>query len=496
MAFTKTPQIDTYKTQRFPFVGPQMQRNGLDKLKDQRWLNCFPESISDETGKMFYLKKRAGLAVQVNSGVANPSRGCIYEPNNDKVFFVVGDDVFMFAVATSTLTQIHTLSSIWSPVGFTLHEYAGNTAVVLVDDISGVVINPVTGVATVITDPDFPSAPIPAPISLDGYLFVAQFGTADIYNSDLDDPFSWTPGNFITAEMYPDNIISLAKNNNYIYAVGFSSVEYFYDAGNASGSPLSRNDSAVQQFGVEFPNSVVNTEKEVILVGNTDNGGRTVWMLEGFTASEIATETVKMSLDDVDLFTAGFTEIVAYTVRVQGHKFYVLIIPGRTWVYDFDEKMWSEWSTGTNIADNTQQGAFRCRFGCDSSRGVPFLLDGTNGKLYNMNDGNFTDVDFPIYVQATTTKLDFANMNRKDWYRYTLFGDWPTGPTFNSEVVVEWSDDDYRTWKGQRTIQLQSELPVTRRLGKSRRRAFRVTHIGNAPLRLEGFEVDVNIGGT
>jgi len=69
----------------------------------------------------------------------------------------------------------------------------------------------------------FPSPHVPAPVFMDGFLFLAKAGTQDVYNSNLDDPLNWTPGDFFTAEMYPDRIVSLSKNNNYLYAIGTNS---------------------------------------------------------------------------------------------------------------------------------------------------------------------------------------------------------------------------------------------------------------------------------
>jgi len=106
-----------------------------------------------------------------------------------------------------------------------------------------------TTAGTEITSADFPTPHCPFPVFMDGYLFVAKSGTQDIYNSNLDDPALWTAGDYISAEMYPDKIVALSKNNNYIYALGSNSIEYFYDAAVATGSPLGRHDSAVQQFG-------------------------------------------------------------------------------------------------------------------------------------------------------------------------------------------------------------------------------------------------------
>lgn len=490
MAFSKTPTQDTYDTKRFPLVGMPQQRSGTASSKDQRFLNCFTEQILSRVteAKKYYLKKRDGLK-RVNSPAAGVARGCIYEDTTNQMYFVVGTT--LYAYNGVSLTSIQTgIADSPNAVGFTIH-LTTSVSVILLTGSTGWVINPVANTATQITDADFPTPHLPFPVSMDGYLFVAKAATADVYNSDLDNALAWTPGNFITAEMYPDNIVCLTKNNNYVVVVGSGSVEFFYDLGNATGSPLQRNESAVQQFGTPAPLTVVQTEKEVMMVGTTQNGGRSVWVIDGFKPEEVSTEAVINSLNDEgdQLSLAN-----AYCIRSSGHKFYVLRLAssGRTWVYDFESKLWSEWSS-TDGSGN--QVVFVGKFACDSNKGFPYMLGNeSNAAIYLLDDQTYQDDGRSIKTQVTTLKLDFDNMNRKDMSRASVYGDWPLSG--DSSLTLEWTDDDYRTWSNPRTIQLSTYLPVTRRLGKFRRRAFRLTHTDNTPMRLEGMEVNINNGAS
>lgn len=487
MAFTKTPTQDTYDTKRFPLVGMPMQRNGTDALKDQRLLNCYAEQIKAQVteAKKYFVKKRWGLTAVLSPG-SGVSRGCIYEPTTNRIFFVVGPNLYTYDGITTTLMS-SSIPDSPNSVGFTTH-LTSAVSVVLLTGTAGYVINPVAVTFTQIVDADFPNPHIPYPISMDGYLFVAKKFTADIYNSDLDDPMSWTPGNFITAEMYPDYITAMTKNNNYVIAVGQGSMEFFYDLGTVSGSPLQRNESAVQQFGTPAPDSVIQTENQVFLVGSTGNGGRTVWMVEGFKAEDIGTEAVRNALNDVG---TNIGQVNGYCLRVDGHKLMVWRLPStnRTFVYDQDSKLWAEWSTTSGV----DQVVFTGKYACDSALGFPYLMtDATNGVIVTMNDTAYQDLSATIKMQFTTLKLDFENMNRKVCSRLAVFGDWPLNTT--SSITVEWSDDDYRTWSTPRTIQLSVDYSWTRNCGRFRRRALRFTHVDATPLRLEGCEMNIDLG--
>jgi len=311
----------------------------------------------------------------------------------------------------------------------------------------------------------FPSPHVPTPVFLDAYLFVAKANTQDVYNSNLNDPLTWTPGDFISAEMYPDRIVALSRNNNYIYAIGRTSVEYLYDEANATGSPLGRHDSAVQQFGCGAPSTVVQTAKEVIFVGETFNGGHTVWTLDGFKEKEIGIPMVKAALFDEG---SALAQASAYCIRVSSQRFYVLCLTKRTLVYGFDTEMWHEWQTGTDI--------FLGSVATDGPAGSAYLLGRSDGIVYLMNENNYTDNGVPITCSITTAKLDFDNINRKFMNRLSMIGDVPDDTLVDSIINIQWSDDDYKTWSTARNLNMTGDFPSIPQLGQFRRRAFKITY--------------------
>ncbi len=357
----------------------------------------------------------------------------------------------------------------------------------MLDGVNGYVFTAPNVIPTQITSPNFPTPHIPDPIFLDGYIFVAKRGTQDIYNSNLDDPLLWTPGDFISAEMYPDNIQALSKNNNYIYAIGVNSVEYFSDIGNATASPLGRHAAAVQQFGTPAPATVVQTEKEVILVGATGNGGNTVWTINGFQEVEIGIPAVKSILlfEGVNLQFA-----TAYTVRVSGQKLYVLCLTTRTLVYSFDTRMWSEWASGPAGATT----AFRVSHATDGPFGYAYMQDNTNGVVYTLLEDSFDDNGTPFTCEIVTAKQDFGMISRKFASRLSIIGDVPDESGALNSVSIEWSDDDYVTWSTPRILTFNYDFPVITQLGSFRRRAFRIRYSLPRLFRIEGLEIDINKG--
>ena len=541
MPYSKTPAIQTYETKRVSFITNPQQR-GVDKTKDASLVNMMTEAITSPLGdsKKYYVKSRAGLS-SVYSNTAGAGRGIYYWVINGVGYAmtVIGNTVY------SNGTAVLTLSTSTGSCGFT--EFVSSTGLVyliLVDGTNGYVFDTPTtykqisaasatawaaSTAYVLTDvrrpttsngfvyvvttagtsgstePSwpttagstvtdgtvvwtcqeyaFPSPHIPNPIFLDGYLFVAKYNSEDVYNSNLDDPLAWTPGDFISAEMYPDKIVALSRNNNYIYAIGSSSVEYLYDVANATGSPLGRHDSAVQQFGTAAQGTVVQTEKEVIFVGETVDGGHTVWTIDGFKEKEIGIPAIKSALLDEGPLLASAS---AFSIRISSQKVYVLCLSKRTLVYSFDTQMWHEWQTNGSIFVGSEA--------TDGPTGSAYVLGRDNGKTYIMNETLFTDDTVPITCTLTTAKLDFDTINRKFMYRLSLVGDVPDDTLVDSSVGIQWSDDDYKTWSTLRTLTFTADLPAMFQLGQFRRRAFKITYSLPHLLRLEGMEVDINKG--
>lgn len=481
MAYSKTPLIQTYETKRVNFIANPQQRD-TSGSKDFRLINMMTDIVASPVGdqKKYYIKSRPGMTTSysTNNAVGRGMYNWVVS-GTSYIMNVSGNKVYYNG------TLVLTLSTSTGQCGFT--EFVSSTGVVklvLLDGTNGYVFTTPSSY-TQITDADFPSPHIPHPIFLDGYLFVAKNGTQDIYNSNLDDPSLWTAGEYISAEMYPDKIVALSKNNNYIYAIGSNSVEYFYDAANATGTPLARHASAVQQFGVVAPATVVQTEKEVIFVGETGNGGHTVWTIDGFKEKEIGIPAIKSALLGEG---SNLVNATAFCVRVSGQKCYVICLSGRTLVYSFATEMWHEWQTNGSI--------FTGNYGTDGPNGSAYILDKSNGNVYLMDEMKYTDAGTAITCTAISAKLDFDTMKRKFMNRLTLVGDVPDDTLVDSTVYVSWSDDDYKTWSTPVPLLFNGDLPAIFRLGMFRRRAIKLTYALPHLLRLEAMEADINKGGS
>lgn len=514
MPYSKTPTYSTYSTERIAFFDsidnrfPTATGNNT-YLMDFSIKNLMLDEVQKAKGignSRFYLRPRpaAIYAATFSPTLGVGGRG-IYMLNSPSGPFVyslsfvaVGNRVYRDGNSTAVLN----LATSTGHVGFASYiSSTGVNTLVCVDGTNGYVSTDLGLTWTQITDVDFPTPHVPNPIFLDGYLFLAKDQTQDIYNSALDNPLSWASGDYISAEMYGDYLVGLARNGPYIYAIGQQSVEFFYDAANTSGSPLQRYSAAIVQIGGQSASATIQTDSDVYFVGSAGDGDFSLWKIDGFKAEDVGSDMVRRLLSGELLYASG--EIILSVCRLSGRKLIIMSLgqQNRTLVYDTKANWWSEWTYG--VSTSSQQKFLGSYFaGSNSSR--VFTIGKTNNILYamasatsgNINDIMLDNLSYPIICQITTLKYDFGTINRKTMSRLSVIGD-PFGTlqvSSPNQCTVEWTDDDYTTWSAARTLDFSKFLPSINQLGGFRRRAFRFKFYSNKFFRLEGIEVDINKG--
>jgi hypothetical protein len=400
------------------------------------------------------------------------------------MYTVIGNKLYATDVTGApSSVSIKTLTTSTGAVGFT--EFQGNnTYLVILDGTKGYYIS-TTNVVTEITDGDFPTPHAVTPVYLDGFLFVMA-DTGEVFNCDVGDITTWQASNFIEPESFPDAGIALARQSNMVVAFSERSVEYFYDAANASGSPLSPADQYVKQYGLASTGSIAQHESTLIFVARSAAGNCFVVMHEGTKESPISTQAVDRILNGEG---ADIVDSWAYLVRQVGHSFYVLNLPtqSRSLVYDLTTQLWHEWNWQDT---NDVQGVFPMIQAMESDNGL-FFLHQADGWLYEMSGTTYQDGNGePINVNLQTSRFDGDTAKVKFCSKIELLGD---RQTTTSDVSIYWSDDDYQTWSSARTLGTNGRAYIYR-CGSFRRRAFLLVHVANTPFRVESLELDLEVG--
>ena len=475
MATSYQQQQDNYKTHRIPLFGNPNNRFA-SATKDQLFYNFIFDVITNPltNTKTVYCQKRGGFAADTTViGGGGAGRGLYYWARSAKKYSVIANKVY------SNTTEIHTLATSTGTCWF--QEATGSSDVLILGDGTDLLTISTSDVVTDISDADLPAGPL-TPVSLDGYIFVIKSGTDEIYNSDVDAPTAWTASNFLTAEMYPDNLVALARHANYVVALGLFSMEFFYDNENPSGSPLRRTESIALKVGLAARDSVAQSDKHLIFVGQTNTGEAGVWLISGLAPERISTEFQDKILTNEG---SNLTNATANIIRHRGHSLYVLNLNARTLIYDITEKIWSEWSINSASA----HAVLPFKYFTQGANNTILALHSTDGKIYKLDSATYQDDAGTTLAWIITSKIDVGTNKQKRQFKAELIADTESAGT----CTIEWSDDDYGNWKTARTLDL-TVRPFTKAGGIFRRRAYRIKHASNNPLRLEALELDLSEG--
>lgn len=347
---------------------------------------------------------------------------------------------------------------------------------------------------TPITDPDRPIQHQPYPVYLDGYLFLADLN-GNICNSDLNNPASWTAGNFIGADMYPDKLLAIARNGVYIVAFGQYSLQFYYDAANSTGTPLALQNTTSPQIG--FLGGLATIGDTLMFAGQLRGGPPSIYRMDGLKVVDVGNNSVSR---EMATFSGGITKWFGHVLNYQGHKIYtctVTLLSGApadpypfTYALDIDTGQWFQltWQ-GSAVFDLYTSTTAKWRNGFTSI--LVFWTGGASVNLYSSNLNVYQDAGVNFDVQFTTKNYDFGTRRIKFGTRLLVNADQPPS---TSNVLISWSDDDYQTFNSPRTVNLANSYTQLYSLGSFRRRAYKVTYTDNFPMRFVSLEKDYSIG--
>ena len=346
--------------------------------------------------------------------------------------------------------------------------------------ITASVTTPATASASLNT---FPSNPVPGIVYLDGYIFVMD-SQGTIWQSDNEAPNSWGALNYTSATSEADKGKAIARHLNYIVAFKEWTADFFYDAGNATGSVLDINQSAHMEVGCATGDSVQNIEQTLIWMSNVKEGARSIMMLNGLNPYKVSTKAVETFLN-----ASSLVGVNSWVYKIAGHTFYGLVLTDQnvTLVYDVDEKQWHIWTTSKDYIGGGEN-YFECSFVQQHpfNSGAYYVLDAVNGLIFTLDPTNYHDPFGPVRMRIVTNRQDFGTYDNKTGSCLTLFGD-----NINDVMQVRHTEDDYNTWSAYRNIDLSLQKPCLYNLGRFRRRAYEYLYTGNNPLRLERVEFDI-----
>lgn len=315
---------------------------------------------------------------------------------------------------------------------------------------------------------------------LDGTMYLAA-PFANIWGSDINDVLNWPADNVLIAQIEPTRGVALAKQLSFAIYFKEDSTEVFFDAGNATGSPLGRITGSKVNWGCISADSVREIDGALFWLCTNHSAAVQVMKMDNLKAEIVSSPSIEKLLANAD-----YTNVLSWTLKYAGHRWYAITLVNNnlTLMYDLSTGLWSQW-TDTNgnylpFVDSTY----------NTTTAQTLLQHGTDGYLYVVDAAVFTDAGLALALDIYTPNYDAGTVRDK-----TLPMMYFDCNQINGSVLqVRCSDDDYQTWKPFRSVDCSIHKPFLPSNGSFKRRAYNLRHQSLTSFRIKAIDLQLDIG--
>lgn len=301
-----------------------------------------------------------------------------------------------------------------------------------------------------------------------------------------EDSTKWNALDFDIKAGAADNLSAIQGDHGELWLLGKKSVEVWANVGDLI-KPFQRIQGAFTEQGCIATWSVARVDNTLMCLGGDDRGGGMVWQWRGFIPTRVSNHAIEQALQKY----SRLDDAIAYSYQDQGHSFYVLSFPDAkaTWVYDATALQWHErgyWNLATGQYEDVL-GRYHAYVW-----GKHFVQDRRNGKIYEQSVHYYDDAGNPIrrlrsapYIADELKWMKFPFMKLD-----MMTGKGPSmGQGSDPVVMMQFSDDGGYTWSNESwspagPIGKYLYRVVWRRLGRSRKRVYRVIITDPIPICL------------
>lgn len=363
-------------------------RSISDIVTRQRRVNCFYILRKDsDRSNVIILGSPGSFSAYVLDDF--PIRG--YHESGTSLYVVAGTTLFEVSIG-GVITQRGSLPTASRLVGMA----DNGVDLIVVDGVTGYVMNLASKTVTTITDPNFPYGC--TTVAYINERYVAETPGSRIFTCSAQlDGTTWTPFLFATKEDYSDNVQAVDVFNGLIILWGEAkSIEFWQDVG-LFPLPYQKVVGATQTWGLAAKYSRTVLGNTIAFLGKSPDGGVQVLRLNGVTPMRISTDDIE---NEIRKF-AVYSDAISLTYTVNGHSFLQITFPSaqRTFVYDSVTNIWSEAQTGLAVTARHY-----ANLGV-SFNGKNYFSDTSTGNIYQFDLDTYTDNGEQILREVCTRHL-------------------------------------------------------------------------------------------
>jgi hypothetical protein len=405
MAYSKQPKQSTQQQRRIPASGSMVPTNTVGQEEGAQFVNCAPVAYKRYGMDPLHVVEPRPFLIEdsfeeVGTGAGATNGVFIGGEDTNDIWVVRGDDLYKNGTLQQALSAANssTVTCFCIAKDYLIYTRSG----VFTDQMGKYPLGAGTFVETELGNS---IRVVGAPVSLNGYVFVAG-NDGNVYNSALNDPMSFNYAtDFVAAEQYADSLVSLAKHRNHVVAFGNRSIEFFYDAVNALGSPLNRQENYAMQIGLVklesisytyfpvLPPPITEIKDVLFFLGQDQAGNMSIYAMDNFQVTDIADDNLKKLFQNSPE-QGGVTRRDPRTGLLTTFRISPIRAFGNTCVY-------IEFSTEINATGTGRENHFRYVYNPSTgywSRWDWEKLDSANGK----------------YIMATSGYAAIGTFNQRD----------------------------------------------------------------------------------
>lgn len=452
-----------------PFIGPAYRSRSLN-VSAQRAVNCYLETGTD--GAPVALYGTPGTVRQATLG-NGPVRGGIAAGGYS--WWVSGNTVYRLD-SSMTATACGTIGTASGPVSMAVNAFQ----VLIVDGVSGWLVDLTTAVLTQITDPDFPAGVTQATYQ-DGYFIVAGDGSQRFYiNETPNNGALWNGTDYASAEGSPDNVLSIISDHRELWLIGADSAEIWVNTGNAD-FPFERSGNVFIEHGSAAAGTLDKLDNTVFWLASDSRGQGLVYRANGYTPQRISTHAIEYAISQYPTLA----DAIGFTYQQDGHSFYVLTFPGgnATWVYDVATNEWHEraWWDADAVQFSRWRPSCHVFFA-----GRHLVGDYEDGRIYSLEpDANTDDGGILKRVRTTLSINDRQLIQFFSFLQIVLEAGIGGNGQATPQLMLRWSNDGGHTWSNTITasagaIGQYGARAIFNRLGSGRNRVWELSMTDDA----------------
>lgn len=288
-----------------------------------RIVNCFPEPLPPGAKSPFALVRTPGIGTWATVGT-----GPIYAMHKGLGYLWVVSGSKLYRVDTNrVVTEIGSVG-----LASRIDIDHNTTTIVVVNQPNAYYYDTTTSTFAQITDTDFTSRGASDVEFLDNFLLFIEPDSGRFFCTDVGSATSFDSLNFATAEGAPDDLIGIKVDHRQALLGGEDTIE-IWELRGGSGFPFRRAANGFVEIGVANGATMAKQDQSVFWLA-PDN---TVRRLDGLTPVRISHAGIEQALGAVTIGSGR-----GYAYSQEGHLFYVLQFPERTFVYDATLKDWHE----------------------------------------------------------------------------------------------------------------------------------------------------------